>query len=189
VRAPVGVLKLHSVGGYIAALRAVRSAEHSSDIEQGAVTQWVMYDVEAGATPQGYNVASNVGSDVTHRYDRAKGYEYPEIRSFHGRRKENFCVGHLNPKLSRCRPNGVNAPEPDARAVDSEGVAIDEQACGKRQAQTQMINSAIGRPTPKPPAIIIKANAEASLSGLAPHAQTCLCSIEPPAGIAPAAQG
>jgi hypothetical protein len=50
VRVAVGVLKLGPVGRDIATLRAGRSTEHRHEIEQGAVPQWVMHNVEAGAT-------------------------------------------------------------------------------------------------------------------------------------------
>src|SRR6516162_3147952 len=72
MRVAVGLLKLHSVGGYVATLGANRSTEYGRDIEQGAVTQWVVHDVETGTTPQCNNVALDIASDLTDRHDRAK---------------------------------------------------------------------------------------------------------------------
>ena len=67
----VGVLQLRPVGLDVAPLAMGRGAEHGDDVEQRAVAQRVVHDVEARPAPQHHLVAVHVGLQLRHRHDGA----------------------------------------------------------------------------------------------------------------------
>jgi hypothetical protein len=68
---PIRLLQLRAMGGDITLLIMGRSSEHRDDVEERAVAERVVHDVEARAAPQHDLLAMHVGGEIRHGHDGA----------------------------------------------------------------------------------------------------------------------